>query len=280
MADLEGLIARTVSIPAVPHVLMRMQEVVNNPKSSILDAVAVIEEDPGLGIRCLRIANSAIYGLRVPASSLRHAASVLGMRKLQELALQSSLVSQFEHLKKQKAFNTDVFWQHGAVCAVVARHLAKNTRQFRGPAAETAASCGLLHNIGRLAMVDTYRAAYLDVILPVGGHGDAATQAETEAFGFDHAQVGGILAGKWNLAAKVIEIARDHHQPRSGGITLAGVVGYASQLSHAFLTSGDKGLRDLLNSECSAFLNMTPETLEEVTHAIIEQSVNAVMISN
>lgn len=211
MGELDDLIVKTVAIPSVPQILTRLQQVVADPNSSIIDAVRVLEEDPGLATRCLRIANSVIYGLRVPCSTLRHASSVLGMKNLKDLALQSCLVAQFAHLKKTRGFNIDLFWQHSVVTAIAARQIAKNTKRFRGSIAETAASCGLLHNIGRLAMLDAFRASYLDVIIPTGGHGTAAITAEIEAFGFDHSTVGALLAQKWNLAIETIETARDHH---------------------------------------------------------------------
>lgn len=278
-SKLEALVSKTVAIPAVPQVLTRMQSVVADPTSSILDAVKVVEEDPGLGARCLRVANSAIYGLRVPATSLRQAAGVLGMRKLQELAIQCSLVAQYAHLRQERAFNIDMFWRHGAVTAVAARHVARVTTLFRGSMAETAASCGLLHNIGRLAMVEAFRAGYLDVILPVGGRGDAACQAECEAFGFTHAEVGAVLAERWKLAPEIVEVARDHHRPRTGKPTLATLVSYASHIAHELLNCGDLAVKESLTSEGSTFLGISQVNAEEATKAIVENAVEALVVA-
>jgi HD-like signal output (HDOD) protein len=279
MGELEDLVEKTVSIPAVPQLLMRLQSVVADPKSSISDAIRIIEEDAGLGLRCLKIVNSAVYGLRMPCASLRHAGSVLGMTKLRDLALQSCLVAQFGHLRKALGFNIDLFWQHGAIAAIVARQVARNTRQFRGPMAETAASCGLLHNIGRLAMVDTFRATYLDVILPEGGHGQGAQKAEWDAFGFDHAQAGALLATKWNLSPELVATARDHHKPWGETPTLTSLVAFANEAAHAMLEAGDPGLRRLLECENARKLGIQKEAIDDIVREIAIQTVDATIVA-
>lgn len=248
MGELEDLVLKTVEIPSVPKALLQLQEVVSNPRSSIKDAVSVVEEDSGLATRCLKLANSALYGLRTPCSTLQHASSLLGMNKLRELAVQTGLVAQYAHLRKQYGFNMERFWQHGAVASVAAREIAKKSRLFRGVDGDVAASCGLLHNIGRLAMIDAFRASYLSVVLPLGGHGDAALRAEEEAFGFNHAVVGGLLAEKWKLAPEIVEAARGHHAAGQPPASLASLTGFASNLAHALLDSGDKQVLTIFQS--------------------------------
>ena len=38
------------------------------------------------------------------------------------------------------------------------------------------------------------------------------TEAENEAYGFDHADVGGVLMAKWDLADALVETVRYHHR--------------------------------------------------------------------
>lgn len=277
MGELEELIAKTVAIPSVPNVILKIQDVVNNPNSSMVDAVKILEEDPGLGTQCLRIANSAVYGLRTPCATLRHATTVLGLRKLRDLALQSSLVAKYTHLRNTRGFNIDLFWQHAAVSAISARNIAKNTKRFRGSMAETAASCGLLHNIGRLVMIDSFRASYFDVILPVGGFGGPAVDGEMEAFGFTHATVGALLAEKWHLAPEIIDAARNHHQTRAGEPTLSHLIGFANEVAHGLLISKDQAVIDALASKDAAFLGFDTSLAEQVGQLIVNESVNAVI---
>ena len=155
---------------------MRLQEIVADPNSSLADAVKVVEADPGLATRCLKIANSAIYGVRVPRPTLANAAAVIGMRKLRDLAIQTSLVAKYTHLQQQYGFDLGRFWRHCTLTSVAAREIAKKSRAFRAADAEAASACGLLHNIGRLVMIDSFKTDYLSVILPVGGRGPAAVR--------------------------------------------------------------------------------------------------------
>ncbi len=277
MDELEELITRTVSIPSVPQVFARLQQVVSDPDSSIPEAVKVVEDDPGLAARCLQLANSAAYALKVRSSSLKQAASVLGMKALRDVALQTSLVVTYSHLSKHAGFSLGQFWRHGAVTAVTARHLARHSPALRGVDKEALASCGLLHNIGRLAMLDGFRDDYLRVIGPVGNHGPEAVKAESEAFGFDHAQVGAILAANWQMGDAIVESARDHHLAAGGGApVLHEVIGFANLLAHAVMEGGAASLAAMLESPAAAPYRLPRESLAFVVDAIVESSIEAV----
>jgi HD-like signal output (HDOD) protein len=273
--ELEELVERTVAIPSCPRILGRLEKALANPEATVVDAVRILEEDPGIAARCLRVANSAVYGLKVPCSTLRHAAAVLGLRNLKTVVLHSSVVLAYEHLRRHPRFDFDRFFRHGAVTALVARQLAKFTRAFGAIDVDALAACGLLHNLGRLALLDAHKEGYLDVIVPEGSHGPGALRAEREAYGFDHADVGGVLATQWNLAPQLAAAAREHHRPAGTGSRLPALLGLANELAHAAIDHGEAGVRASLAAPEAGALGLDPESSEALVVAVVKSAHEA-----
>lgn len=268
MGELEELVESTVKIPAVPKALLRLQQIVADPNSSLADAVKVVEEDPGLATNCLKMASSAVYGLRVPRPTLAAAAAVIGLRKLGDLAVQTSLAAHYSQLQKQHHFDLDRFWSHSTLTAVAAREIARRSRFFKATEVDATGACGLLHNIGRLVMLETFKGNYLAVILPVGGRGAAALEAEREAFGFDHAAVGALLAARWNLPQDVTSVTKLHHCKPTDLPTLPQLVGFASALAHALLEVGESAGRALFDEAAARPYALAPGAAEDVISAV------------
>lgn len=269
MDELEGIKGRAISIPPLPKVVTKLQELVANAESTIAQVVEVVESDPGLATRCLRVANSSIYGLRKPAASLRHAASVLGMRAIRDMALQTSVVRAYEHLRAYKRFDLDLFWKHSALTAAAARRLARSARALGSIDVDAIAACGLLHNLGRLAMLEAFKKEYLDVIVPVGSFGSPALQAERDAFAFDHGAAGAYLAKEWNLSPDMIAAARDHHLLVSEAPPMAVLVGLANHLAHAALERGEAGIVATLASPAVKRIGLPTESHPDLVEALL-----------
>jgi len=267
--ELEELVAKTVNLPSVPQALVRLQETIAKPDASVGDAVKILEDDPGLAAKCLQVANSAAYGLRVRSSSLRHASAVLGLRALRDIALQTSLVASYSHLKKYSGFQLGRFWKHATVTGVIAKQVARCSRFLRGVDVDAMTSAGLLHNMGRLAMLDAFRDEYLRVIHPVGSRGSLAVRAEREAFGFDHALAGSVLASRWKMGDEIICTARDHHLSGDDVAPIAQVIGFANETAHVVIDHGEKALRDSLASPAAVRFQIREDAMDILVETIV-----------
>ncbi|HKE00469.1 MAG TPA: HDOD domain-containing protein [Planctomycetota bacterium] len=267
MDELQELVERTLEIPSVPRVYVQIEEVMNRPDSSMSEVVKILEGDPGLAVRCLRVANSALYARRQPCSSIKQAVTLLGVRTLRDIALHASLVVAYQGVARYERFDLQRFWKHGAATGHVARQLTA-LPGFRGVTPDTAAVCGLVHNIGRLTMLDAFRNPYLDVIVPCGSRGHASLQAEGEAFGFDHAVVGGVLAEKWNLSPELVAATRDHHRSTKEQAPVANLVAIAGEVAHAMLETGIDGAKRRLSAPDVAAAGMTPARVEAIAESL------------
>lgn len=207
--DLKTLIDNTTDVVSLPDVFVRINELVNDPRSSAADIGRVIEQDTGLTARLLKIVNSPYYGFPSNITTISRAITIIGTRDLRDLALATTTVGVLSNLKNSQ-FNMENFWRHNLFCAVAARMLAERRHEHH---AERFFVAGLLHDIGSLIMYQTIPDLADQALRQARDTDQALQTAETELLGYSHADVGAALARKWNLPANLIEVIEYHHQP-------------------------------------------------------------------
>ena len=123
--DTDSLIRSHLTLPTLPTVVAKINSLVDDPDVGTREIGQAVAEDAPIAAKVLKIANSAYYGLRETILSTEHASAVLGVRQLRTIAMQASVISQFEHLKRS-AFDIDQLWRHsiatGHACAGIARN--------------------------------------------------------------------------------------------------------------------------------------------------------------
>jgi len=194
-------------LPPVPQIARKVMDAVGDPETSADDLRSIIEFDPTLAARILRIANSSLYGFRREVETLRHAITLLGFRNVECTVMAASLKEVFAHF----GLGEKLLWEHATLCGVVAAKLA-SYGAIDTPR-EPAFTAGLLHDLGKVALSNTFRERYARVMSRTYGEGVAYCEAEREEFGFDHALLGAHIAESWNLPEALVTAIRRHHDP-------------------------------------------------------------------
>ncbi len=208
MSTLDAIAAKTGDLPALPQVALKVMELVRNPDTTIKNLEEVISKDQALVAKVLRIANSTFYGLRGEVSELRRALVILGFNTIRSIVLTASTEAMYR--TKSNNFKERILWEHSLAVGLAARTLS---REVDFPAAEEAFAAGLLHDIGKVVLDSNQGDLYQQVIEQVYNEGSCFVDAEQAVFGFDHTQVGSIVARKWTLADPLEEAIRLHHDP-------------------------------------------------------------------
>ena len=180
----------------------RLLEVASNPRSSNQDLVAVLALDPALAARTLRLANRIQESPAEPIASLPRAVLRLGPRRVGQLVLGGRV---WRSRNDGPDVALTLLWHHSAHVAVLARRLAR----LLGVDAELAFSGGLLHDIGRIALLSRHPGDESDLL--VGSTPETLTR-ERERYGADHAGIGRSLASGWGLPAPLVELIGSHHR--------------------------------------------------------------------
>lgn len=209
MAEISELVQDVGNLVTLPDVFLRINKLVEDPDSTLDDIASAVAQDPSFTVRLLRVANSSFYGFSSSIDTVSRAVSVIGTSQVRSLALATSVASSFEGLPNTLV-SMENFWKHSLYCALIARKLAKLARRCDADAVFTAA---LLHDIGELVIFNRLPAEAGDALIRVLENADELPvyQAEHEAIGFDHAQVGGELARQWHLPRMLVACIEFHH---------------------------------------------------------------------
>jgi HD-like signal output (HDOD) protein len=229
-----GLVNNTVELPTMPEVLVRLNEVMANPDSSAEDVAKVVQRDPAVATNILRIVNSAYYGLQVRVSSVSLAISVMGFNMTKKIALKAAVFSVFgKRREKVSHFDPQAFWKHAVFTGIAARTLGSNSAAFAEVHAEDLYIAGLLHDIGKIILMEKASARYLGVLKKAAAEGRPDLEVEQQELGFTHADVGSVLAIKWFLPEDLAIAIRYHHRPSADPFhrSLSSLIHVADQLA-------------------------------------------------
>ncbi len=220
------ILAAIEALPPLPAVALRVMEVAQNPRSSASDLALVVSSDPGLSGRILRVVNSAAYRRSREITSVQEALVTLGFVQARNMAISGAIAGAYAPDALNALFRIEVFWRHSIAVAFKAAELAGKSRRLDVPSAFTA---GILHNMGRLAMFYADPAGLDQAIAEAMRLGVALEDVEHQWLGYHHADVGGLLAKRWNLPAEIQEAVSRHHGAPEDEVSLAGVVASADR---------------------------------------------------
>ncbi|MCA8966895.1 MAG: HDOD domain-containing protein [Planctomycetes bacterium] len=229
-----GLVNNTIELPTMPEVLVRLNEVMSNADSSAEDVASVVQRDPAVATNILRIVNSAYYGLQVRVSSVSLAISVMGFNMTKKIALKAAVFSVFgKRREKIQHFDPQAFWKHAVFAGIAARTLGSSSSAFAEVHAEDLYIAGLLHDIGKIILMEKAAPRYLAVLRKAAAEGRPDIEVEQEELGFTHADVGSVLAIKWFLPEDLAIAIRYHHRPSSDPFhrSLSSLIHVADQLA-------------------------------------------------
>ncbi len=206
-----SLIGDLDSLPTLPHVAAQVMDLTMSSRASVRDISRILEGDPSLTSKVLKVANSAFYGLKQQVNSLELALVVLGMGEISHLIMSVSVFSAFPDIPGKETFDREKFWVHSAACGHFARILAKRLGEpmlggevFVG---------GLLHDIGKIVLDEKRHDVFTDIFNRAKDEDRSIYDVEKEVLGFTHAEVGLVLAQMWNLPISIQEAIAYHHIP-------------------------------------------------------------------
>lgn len=190
-------------------ILSKLIRALRDPVNAFGDLADIIESDPALAARLLRIVNSPFYGFSSKIETIEHALSIVGTEQLSELALTTLVRDKFKGIPKE-LIDMDSFWRRSITCGLAAINIAQhsdktNPHRFYIP--------GLLHDIGCLVLYMKLPDLAKTAALQSQATAENLYDVERKLMGFDHAQVGGALLNAWDLPQNFVQAVTFHHDP-------------------------------------------------------------------
>lgn len=202
-------LSRSENLPVMPQVVSAVLRVVDDPKGSPKTLERLLERDASLSGKILKVANSSYYGhTQVP--TVARAISVLGINTVRSLVTAVGFHQMSGDKSTCKCFDKVAYWKHCLATATAARILGKLRLPLK---AEELFSAGMLHEIGFVAM-EKLLPTELDLALKRARElGVDVAAIEQEILGFDHTDVGALLAEKWGLSKVILSAIRYANDP-------------------------------------------------------------------
>ncbi|OGG46366.1 MAG: hypothetical protein A3F84_03250 [Candidatus Handelsmanbacteria bacterium RIFCSPLOWO2_12_FULL_64_10] len=197
------------NLPTLPTVYAEVERLCQNPDVDAEDLSRVIEADPSITLKLLRLANSAFFGFTRKISSVKDAISLLGNQTVKNAVLSISIFSATQDQKETAGLDRKRFWQHSAGVGSIARFLARKLRIER----EECFTAGILHDVGKVILDGLFSDYYAPVIRASAEQNIPIFQAEQEELGLTHTAVGQELAASWQIPDPLIEGITYHHWP-------------------------------------------------------------------
>jgi putative nucleotidyltransferase with HDIG domain len=199
-------------LPPLPTVILELLREIQNPNSTASSVANIAANDPSLAASLLRTVNGATSGLTRKVTSVAEAVSYLGFGVVRSLVVQLRLEQVMPVRNAASAIESEDLWVHSLAVSYIADALADRIGDVdRG----FVATLGLLHDIGRLAIVAQFpdRIAALRNAPASGDPNESRMDRERRAFGADHAVLGATLGLRWKLPADLTQAIRWHHHP-------------------------------------------------------------------
>lgn len=196
-------------LPSLPTVAQTLLKLTANPETELRQIVQLVKADPAISAKVVKAANSTFFGVRSEVKGIERAVSLLGPSVSNSLALSFGL-TQASAAKSPMANHYRDCWKQSIIQASAAAEIA---HRIAPASADDFSLCGLLLEVGRLALMSAFEAEYRPVLESAQEGRLSLSQIEEEWLGIQHAEVGARLMEHWKMPVAVIEAIRWHHAP-------------------------------------------------------------------
>lgn len=208
------LVLTVRDLPSPPEAYFALSRVLDRPDWQTREVVAIVEQEPALTARILRLANSPYYGLGRQVAGVGEAVTLVGSEEVRNLVLVTTVLSGFS-LLPSNALSPEDFWRRALRVAIGARLLAAEGR-CRRQAGELFVA-GLLHDLGSLVVCLAAPELARQALLHGWDDGEAPFSIERAALGCAEAAVGRELLRHWRLPLLLEQAVGFHPTPAAAG---------------------------------------------------------------
>lgn len=268
-------------LPPLPAIATKLLQLVASEDCDIDELAAVIEQDPGLTARIIGIANSAYFARPTEMCNVADAiVRVLGLNLVRGIALGIALSKPFD-TSTCPDFQLDRFWYRAMQTATLAGRLAPLTQL-----AEAERGClflgGLLHNLGQLVLVHAFPDRMSKVFRAWAAEpGTGLLALEHRHLSMTEIEAGTLIAQRWQLPKRVIEVIEFRHDPWRAGAAASTVqlVSYCAAFAKALYDDAE-ATAPPLEEAGTTLAGLDPKRLEKLIDLLRAQDEQMHALAN
>jgi putative nucleotidyltransferase with HDIG domain len=265
MEKAREVVGKVGELPPIPSVILESMKLLNDPSSTVRKIQEQILLDQSLTAFILKVANSALYGLRKEVSTVSYAINLMGYNTTKSIL--TAYLSKNLYSSKGSKLVQNVLWRHSISSAIFAKKIAHHLKKVNS---EEAFISALLHDIGKGVLLKNKSDEFEKIVQLIYNDNKTSIQAEEEVLGYTHVEVGFILMKNWRFSDSIIETVIYHNNFREygGDNLLVPIVSLSNKLSHLFEYSFDKREDELIELPR---LNINNESLDKIKEEVQEE---------
>lgn len=255
--------------PSIPKLYLELLELFKSESVSVKEVSALIKQDPAMTAKLIQLVNSSFFGLRRVIVSAEDAAVMIGLEPIKALVLSDQIFKIFENSRVPESYLTRL-WNHSTLTAAFARCIARFENADR-TTADIAFTAGMLHDIGKLLMLEHLPEEYLEYAAILTEDTYESMDVERMIFGTTHTNLGAYLLKKWGFNDSLLEPILFHHKPLwlHKEFSALHAVFAADCFYHEFFGQADESARlGAIRVDCHSLLNKA-HIWKDACHALI-----------
>jgi putative nucleotidyltransferase with HDIG domain len=196
------------TLPQFPEHILALNRLLDDPCPKLSGIARFIASDAALSACLLKLANSAAVG-QAPCGNIIEAVKMTGVRGIRNLLNSLGSIQGIGESSPDAAR----LWAHANRTAFNTYNLSRNYFPDDSGFAEDSYSCGLLHDIGKIALESADKDMFNKMSEMCETKGIPFALLETLSGGINHAEVGARIAENWNFPDMIAAVIRYHHEP-------------------------------------------------------------------
>jgi len=270
--DLEQIIMAAGDLPTIPVVATKVLQLMEDADSTAEDLARVVESDPAVAARVLKISNSSFYGAQRQIQTMPHAIMMLGFVTLKSVVIAAS-VKQVYH---PYGLTEKLLWEHSFGAGLAARMIAQEMRKINP---DEAFLGGLFHDIGKQIMNFLDKDKFQEVMQMSFNENISFEAAEQMLFPYTHEEAGALVIEKWNFPEHLLKAVMAHHTLDLAAdedpyiVNLTNVVSLANLFCHRYGVGTMIALEDLNVAASQPAVNLNLD--QERTNYLLERFIEA-----
>lgn len=224
--EIRSKLKNVAELATLSPVALRAIQILNDSEVNVGKVTETVTLDQSMTAKILKLVNSSFYGFQGKISSLSQAIILLGFNTVRSIILSVSVLQTFSGGAKCSLFDIGRFWEHSVGTAFIAKRLAEQVR-YRQP--EDAFVAGLLHDVGRVFIIQFLRSEFERIVVLRKEQDLSIREAEEKVLGVDHSWIGGTIVKNWNFPSDLCCGIGYHHAPdalanREDGLFSASII--------------------------------------------------------
>ncbi len=203
-----AIVDQVTTLPQFPENIVIIQKLINDPKSEMSDIARQISMDPAMTADLLKIVNSAQFMLAKKVDSISEAVKMVGIRGIKNLLYSYGT----QKILGDDTADKKALWEHSYKTAFYAYNLAKNFRKDRNLLDDVYVG-GILHDMGKIIFANVHPDLLNKIRNFCSEKEIPSATFEDLSAGMNHAEIGALIAEKWNFPENLVSAIRLHHDP-------------------------------------------------------------------